>query len=127
MFDLVDGTRGGLPALVVLEGKKWHFVNPKAKSSLSPRHEVEPWKPSRSIAGIGLVALGDLFFSFSYFFFVCLCYRRMAEMVQSGVGRVGAEQGEKPAATAVCIETVLATLSLISIGSSSALQRAEFG
>lgn len=40
---------------------------------------------------------------------------------------VGAEQEEKPAVTAVCIQTVLATLSLISIGSSSALQKAEFG
>lgn len=41
-FDLADGTWGELPALVVLQGKKWHFVNPSAKSSLSPQRYTSP-------------------------------------------------------------------------------------
>ena len=67
------------------------------------------------------------FFWFGYFFFVCVCYRKMVEMVQSGAGKVGAEQGEKLAAMAVHVQTVSETLSLISVGFSSALQKAKFG
>lgn len=63
------------------------------------------------------------FVTFSLFVCVCAFYRKMVEMVPTGAGKVE----DKPAAMALHVQAVLATLSLTSAGFSSALQKVEFG
>lgn len=62
---------------------------------------------------------------FLLFLFVCVCafYRKMVGMVPTGAGKVE----DKPAAMALHVHAVLATLSLTSAGFSNALQKAKFG
>lgn len=87
----------------------------------------QPCKPSRLSVGIGFVALGALFFFGFVDFYLCACvctfYRKMVGMVLTGAGKVE----DKPAAMALHVQAVLATLSLTSVGFSSALQKAKFG
>lgn len=83
----------------------------------------QPCKPSRLPVGIGFVALGALFIGFVTFS-LCVCILQKNGGAGSDWGR---QVKDKPAAIALHVQAVLATLSHTSVGFSTALQKAKFG
>lgn len=105
--------------------KKQYFANPSkelSKPLMLTLLNGQPCKPSRLPVGIGFVALGALFVGFVTFS-LCVYFTE-----NGGAGSDwGRQVKDKPAAIAMHIQAVLATLSHTSVGFSTALQKAKFG